>query len=117
MSADQALILRAAVMAAVSYLQRLPRVPATAVVIRELEEALDRAGAVAPARLDLGAVYTPVGELLLQALLRDQDLLVTTGVARGRADVLWQALAGDGLQLRVQSDDLPSSANLNLPGR
>lgn len=117
MSDVQTIILRDAVTTAINYLQRLPRVPATAVVIRELEEALARAGSEGTARLASGAAYTPVGELLLQALLRDQDLLVTTAVARGRADVLWQALAGDGLQLRVQSDDLPSSANVNVPGR
>lgn len=113
MSADQVLILRAAVMTAVSYLQRLPRVPATTVVIRDLEEALARAGAKGPARLVSGAVYTPVGELLVQALLRDEDLLLTTGVSRGRADVLWQALAGDGLQLQLQRDDQSSLSNVN----
>jgi len=117
MSVDQTIILSDAVSTAVEYLQRLPRVPATAAVIRELQEALARAGAQGYPRLVSGAVYTPVGELLMQALLRDQDLLLTTGVARGRADVLWQALAGDGLQLQLQNDDLSSSTNVNVPDR
>lgn len=117
MSVDQTIILSDAVNFAIQYLQRLPRVPATAAVIRELEDALTRARAEAAADAASGSVYTPPGELLVQALLRDQDLLLTTALGRGRADVLWQALSGDGLLLQLHVDDLPPSVNMDRPGR
>ena len=105
---NQSAILRLAVENAVAYLQRLPKVPTTSAVIKELEDALARATDSATRRS--AATHTPTGELLVNVVLRHDDLLLTTELRRSRSDVLWQALSGTGLLLRLQpgADSLPS---------
>lgn len=104
MVTKETIVLRESILRAVAYLQRLPRVPATAAMIEDLQDSLTQADAVAR-RTELSATsYTPVGEMLLKATVRGHELFLTTDLQRGRAAALWQALADDGLHLQLRSE-------------
>src|SRR3546814_2572603 len=58
---------------------------------------------------DLAAAYTPAGELLVKAELRDGKLLISTDLSQSRSVALWKGLSGDGLQLKMQpAPDCPA---------
>ncbi|ADP20022.1 MULTISPECIES: hypothetical protein [Achromobacter] len=105
---NEAIILRTALQSAITYLERLPRVPETRAMIQELENALVRADEALPDEGLIARAYTPIGEVLVEALLRGEQLLLTTDLERGRATALWTALAVGGLQLQLQELDHPA---------
>ncbi|MPS81779.1 MAG: hypothetical protein E2591_27300 [Achromobacter sp.] len=108
-AADETSILRLALEDAVAYLNLLPRSPATAAVISGLEGALLRASDARCLIEQTAAAYTPAGELLVKAELRDGKLLISTDLSQSRSVALWKGLSGDGLQLKMQpAPDCPA---------
>lgn len=105
---NEAIILRTALQSAITYLERLPRVPETRAMIQELDNALVRAGEAFPDEGLIARAYTPIGEVLVEALLRGEQLLLTTDLERGRATALWSALAEGGLHLQLKELDHPA---------